>query len=231
MRLILVLAVLLFAFPAAGAEVTSVPNAGTVVLRDGGPVELAGIEPAPSPAAAKALTALALGKEVVVEPVMTDRHRRVHAHLRLADGLWLQGEMLRRGLARVRTTPDDCVLAAEMLAIEAEARSAGRGAWPHPSWTVRTPETAPRFVDSFQLVEARVAAAKRVRNQVFLNFGPDRKTDFTVRIGAPALKLWRAAGLDPLTLEGAHIRVRGWLRSWDGPLIDVTHPEQVERLP
>lgn len=227
----LLLAALLLAFPAAGAEVASVPDAGTVVLREGGSVELAGIEPAPSAAAAKALTALALGQEVIVEPVMTDRHRRLHAHLRRADGLWIQGEMLRRGLARVRTTPDDRVLAAEMLAIEAEARSAGRGAWPHPSWTVRTVETAPRFVDSFQLVEGQVVAASRVRNQVFLNFGPDRKTDFTIRIGAGALKLWRAAGLDPLTLEGTKIRVRGWLRSWDGPFIEVTHPEQVERLP
>jgi hypothetical protein len=96
---------------------------------------------------------------------------------------------------------------------------------------VRTPETAPRFVDSFQLVEGRVVAAKQARNQVFLNFGPDRKTDFTVRIDAAALKLWRAAGIDPLTLEGARLRVRGWLRSWNGPLIEVTHPEQVERLP
>jgi micrococcal nuclease len=228
---VLLLAMLLLAFPAAGTEVAAVPDAGTVVLREGGSVQLAGIEPAPSAAAAKALAALALGQEVVVEPVMTDRHRRLHAHLRRADGLWIQGELLRRGLARVRTTPDDRAFAAEMLAIETEARSAGRGAWAHPSWTVRTPETAPRFVDSFQLVEARVIAAKRVRNQVFLNFGPDRKSDFTIRIGAAALKLWRAAGLDPLALEGVPVRVRGWLRSWDGPLIDVTHPEQVERLP
>jgi endonuclease YncB( thermonuclease family) len=231
MRMVVLLAALLLPFAATGAEVAAVPDGGTVVLRGQGPVQLAGIEPAPSPTAAKVLTALALGREVEVEPVMTDRHRRLHAHLRRADGLWIQGEMLRRGLARVRTTPDDRVFAAEMLAIEAEARSAGRGAWPHPSWTVRTPETAARFVDSFQLVEGRVNSAKQVRNQVFLNFGPDRKTDFTVRIDAGALKLFRAAAFDPLTLDGARLRVRGWLRSWDGPLIEVTHPEQVERLP
>jgi endonuclease YncB( thermonuclease family) len=224
-------AALLLAFPAMGAEVAAVPDAQTVVLREGGPVQLAGIEPAPSAVAAKTLAALTLGREVVVEPVMTDRHRRLHAQLRRTDGLWIQGEMLRRGLARVCTTPDDRALAAEMLAIEAEARNAGRGAWTNPSWTVRTPETASRFVDSFQLVEARVTAAKRVRNQVFLNFGSDRKTDFTVLIDAGALKLFRAAARDPLTLEGARIRVRGWLRSWDGPLIEVSHPEQVERLP
>ena len=231
MRALVLVLSLLFALPASADEVASVPDGGRLVLREGGAVLLAGIEPAPSPAAAKALAALALGHDVEVEPVMTDRHGRIHAQVRRSDGLWLQGEMLRQGLARVRTSPDDRASADEMLALEAEARNAGRGAWTHPSWTVRTPEAAVRFVDSYQLVEGRVLAAKRVRNQVFLNFGPDRKSDFTVRIGPGALKLWRSAGLDPLALEGTRVRVRGWLRSWDGPLIDVSHPEQVERLP
>jgi endonuclease YncB( thermonuclease family) len=229
MRALMLVAALLLASPAAGAEVADVPDGASVVLGDGTTVRLAGIEPAP--AARKTLAALVLGREVAVEPVFTDRHGRRHAQLRRSDGLWIQGEMLSRGLARVRTTPDDRVLAAEMLALEGEARGAGRGAWPHPTWTVRTPETAARFVDSYQLVEGRVVAAERVRNQVFLNFGTDRKTDFTVRIGPAALKLWRAAELDPLALDGSRVRVRGWLRAWDGPLIDATHPEQVERLP
>lgn len=218
-------------FATQAAEVDAVPDGGTVVLRDLGPVRLAGIEPAPSPAARKELAELALGRDVAVEPVTTDRHRRLRAHLRRADGLWLQAEMLRRGLARVLTTPDDRARAREMLAIEAEAREAGRGAWAHPAWTVRTPRTAWRFLDSYQLVEGRVVSAERVRSAVFLNFDADRKKDFTVRIDAEALRLWRAAGLDPLGLEGARIRVRGWLRSWNGPFIDASHPEQVERLP
>ena len=31
-------------------------------------------------------------------------------------------------------------------------------------------------------------------------------------------------------MEGKRIRVRGWLRSYNGPVIDVTHPEQIELL-
>jgi hypothetical protein len=177
------------------------------------------------------LRALAVGREVTIEPLGLDRHRRLRAQVRAADGLWLQGVLIRRGLARVLTHPDDRVLAAEMLALEAEARAAGRGVWTHPAWTVRTPATASRFVDSVQLVEGLVVSAERVRNQVFLNFGSDWKSDFTVRIGAAGLRLCRAAGLEPLELAGTRIRVRGWLRVWDGPVIEVTHPEQVERLP
>ena len=33
------------------------------------------------------------------------------------------------------------------------------------------------------------------------------------------------------TLEGKRIRVRGWLRSWNGPQIEASHPEQIELLP
>jgi micrococcal nuclease len=231
MRLIALLCALALALPAAASEVGEILDATTLLLADGRKVRLAGIEAAPSPAAPKAVRELVLGRAVLLEQLGTDRHRRVRAHLRREDGLWLQGALLERGLARVSTAPDDRAYAAEMLAIEAAARGAGRGFWAHPAWTVRSPELARRFVDSYQLVEGRVLAAARVRNQVFLNFGPDRKTDFTARIPGPALKRWRAAGLDPLALAGARVRLRGWLRLWDGPLVELSHPEQVERLP
>jgi len=38
------------------------------------------------------------------------------------------------------------------------------------------------------------------------------------------------AGLVLGSLAGRHIRVRGWLRSRYGPLIEATHPEQIELL-
>ena len=50
-------------------------------------------------------------------------------------------------------------------------------------------------------------------------------------IGAPARRLFAAAGLAPDSLKGRRIRVRGWLRSRYGPLIEATHPEQIELLP
>ena len=52
------------------------------------------------------------------------RHGRLHAHLYLADGTWLQGEMLSRGLARVYTFDDSRSLVPEMLARERAARAA-----------------------------------------------------------------------------------------------------------
>jgi micrococcal nuclease len=43
-----------------------------------------------------------------------------------------------------------------------------------------------------------------------------------------AWRLFEEAGVDPLAFEGREIRVRGWIQKWNGPLIEATHPEQIE---
>ena len=75
-----------------------------------------------------------------------------------------------------------------------------------------------------------MVTAAKPQSRLYLNFGTDWKTDFTVAIDARALKLFKAAGLDPMTWEGRRLRIRGWIKSFNGPLIDVTHPEQIEVL-
>jgi micrococcal nuclease len=95
---------------------------------------------------------------------------------------------------------------------------------------VRRPEEAGRYIDSFQLVEGVIVEAAKVKGQVFLNFSPDWHTAFTAHVPRDALPLFKAGGVDPLALKGARVRLRGWLRYDRRPLIDVTHPEQIERL-
>lgn len=159
-----------------------------------------------------------------------DRHGRALAHLFVGEDTWVQGEMLSRGLARVYTFPDNRALAAEMVALEDAARRNRRGIWGHPFYRLRTAETVKRDEGTFQIVEDRVFGAARVRDRVFLNFAADWREDFTVVIEANRLGPFTDAGLDPLTLEGARIRVRGWIKTWNGPMIEATHPEQIEVL-
>ena len=47
---------------------------------------------------------------------------------------------------------------------------------------------------------------------------------------ADRIGFFKEAGLDPLELKGARVRVRGWIRLDRRPIIDVTHPEPIERL-
>jgi len=44
------------------------------------------------------------------------------------------------------------------------------------------------------------------------------------------MKLFRAADVDILKMLNHRMRVRGWLVRRNGPMIAVTHPEQIEVL-
>ena len=241
-------ALLLMANTAGPPElrVKAVSDGATLLLEDGRSLRLAGIEPAAPPmaaepgqswplaeAAAKALADLALGQRLTVRgEARTDRHGRLLAQVVRGDGLWLQGELLARGLARVHTRPDARALAREMLAAEAGARAAERGIWRTRAYAVRPadPEALRRDRDSFQIVEGRVLRVTKAGGDVYLDFGEDWRTDVTVHIGRAALREFVAAGIDPLSYEGRTIRVRGWVGLRAGPLIEATHPEQIERL-
>lgn len=185
-----------------------------------------------APQAKTALEALALNKTLTLYygESRRDRHGRILAHLIDGNGVWIQGAMLRDGMARVYTFPDNRAVAEPMYAEERAARDAKVGIWRHPFYRIRTPDEANKDIGSFQVVEGRILEVARVKGRVYLNFGADWRTDFTAAIGPQAAKTFRAAGLDPLTLKGATVRVRGWLKRENGPMIELSHPEPLEIL-
>lgn len=251
--ILLLMAALPSAARAAEAmRVVAVTDGDTLLLDDGRAVRLAGIEAAKPPmgaypaaageperhwplaeAATAALADLALGHTVTIRgEAATDRYGRLSVHLLRDDGLWLQGALLERGMARVHTLPDSRAFAAAMLALEERARLAGRGIWRSRIYAVRPadPDTLRRDRDSFQIVEGRVRRVTKSTKEVYLDFGDDWRSDVTVHIPHAALAGFAAAGIDPLSYEGRRVRVRGWVGLRAGPLIEATHPEQIERL-
>ncbi|WP_282604979.1 thermonuclease family protein [Pelagibius sp. Alg239-R121] len=159
-----------------------------------------------------------------------DRHGRVQAHVTNAQGLWLQGELLHRGLARVYSFADNRTAVAEMLTLERIARTARRGIWSHPYYAVRPHDAAEKEVGQFQLIEGRILKVAIVGGRAYLNFGEDWRSDFTLVIDPVNRRLFKAEGLDPLFYEGRRVRARGWLGYRNGATINVTHPEQIEVL-
>jgi endonuclease YncB( thermonuclease family) len=220
--------------PPATALVRQVVN-GEVLATDAGELRLAGIMTPTQPEALArevdaALRNLAIGRTVTlayeIEPL--DRHGRLIAQVETRAGLWLQGALLDRGLARVATAPDRRARAAEMLARERSARAAGRGLWAHAHYRVLSDAEAVAHAGAFHLVEGRVLDVRRIRGTTYLNFGPDWRTDFTVAVAQVAQPLFRAANMPLAGLKDRQVRVRGWLRLYNGALIDATHPEQIE---
>jgi len=229
------------------ARVTAVVDGDTLALDDGSEVRLVGLQ-APKlplgrpgfrawPLAEEARLALAaLTDGAIVElaygGTRRDRHGRrlAHVHLPERGDLWVQGELLRRGMARVYSFADNRALVPEMLAIERQARKARRGIWALDYYAVRGAAEAGTFTGGFQIIEGTVLEAAVVRGRGYLNFGADWRTDFTIALPPEAMRLFRADGIDIETYRNRPVRVRGWLRERNGPEIEASHPEQIELL-
>ena len=146
------------------------------------------------------------------------------------NGKWIQGDLLLRGRARVYSFRDNRTLVSDMLTLELEARKADRGIWSHAFYRVRDTSETVEHLDSFQLVEGQVVDTAAVRGRIYLNFGEDWRSDFTVTISPKDKRRFQEESYELLALKGRRIRVRGWLHQRNGPMIDVTHPEQIELL-
>jgi endonuclease YncB( thermonuclease family) len=224
----------------------------TVKLADGGTVRLVGAKtPRPphgtaeadwrySQATKEALAALTKGKTVFLRfgGPRTDRHGYLMAQVFVsapdgAEPVWVQGELVGQGLARVYSLSDNAACTEDLLKREAEARAARRGLWASGYYAVRDAgavDRMRRLSGTYQIVEGRVREVADVRDWIFLNFDEDWREDFTVVIEKKKAKAFAEAGLDLASLAGNPIRVRGWLEWRYGPSIKATHPEQIEVL-
>lgn len=187
--------------------------------------------------AKSALEALVLGRIVELRfgGRRLDRYGRLLAHLYLlgenGDGeTWVQGRLLEDGMARVYSFSDNRALIADMLKTEAAGRANRRGIWGNGAYAIRSVAETLGLIGSFQLVEGTVLDAATVKGRTYLNFGSDWRSDFTISMDAAAGRLFIDAGIDPLALKGKMVRVRGWLKKYNGPMIEVSHPEQIEAL-
>jgi len=161
-----------------------------------------------------------------------DRYGRILAQVFDPDGAWLQEAQVSAGQARVHGDGSNRTGLRDLLAREAEARAALRGLWRHPAFAVRGAgdRKLRRMAGSFQIVVGRVVTAAIIRDTGYLNFGPDRRTDFTLVVRKPVLAMLDPAVLDFSRLGGRSIRCRGWIDLHDGPSMDLSCPEQIELL-
>lgn len=227
------------------ATVIDIIDGDTVVLDDGREVRFVGIQAPKLPlgrpnfrkwpfadAAKAAVAERAANRRVTLYfgGRETDRYGRALAHLVTEDDIWLQGDLLMRGLARVYSFADNRALVPEMLELEAAARRARRGIWRLDWYAVTPQQDAARRIGEFALIEGRVMATAIVRGRGFVNFGPDYRTDFTASIAPRDLRVFAREGIDIARYEGRTLRIRGWVKSYNGPMIEVTHPEQIEEL-
>ncbi len=162
----------------------------------------------------------------------TNRMGHHLAHIERKEGdIWIQGALLSEGLARVYPTQRNPEMALQMLQIEQEAREAQKGLWKDEKYAVLTPETAEKSENGFAIVTGTVRSVATIRNTLYLNFGANWRTDFTISIKSAVRKKIARQGINLMNFGGKTVRVRGWLESYNGPHIKLIHPAWIEVLP
>jgi hypothetical protein len=150
-------------------------------------------------------------------------------HVQAFADVWLQTEMLKRGLARVMIAPDRQECYPDFYEAEAEARKAGRGLWALPEFAVRQATSLSAPVGSFQIVEGQVVNVATHDGRVFLDFGADYRRSFSVTIAPDDRKTFRAGEPALEDLTGRQIRLRGIVENFNGrPEIALSNSRQLE---
>jgi micrococcal nuclease len=124
--------------PPDSARVTQVIDGDTIIIADGSRVRYIGIDtpelhPAPE---AFGIEAWQVNRELVEDKLVrlerdvsqTDRYGRLLRYV-YVDGIFVNAELVRRGLAQVKAYPPDTKYHNHLKELETEARQAGRGIW------------------------------------------------------------------------------------------------------
>lgn len=227
-------------------EISRVLDGLTILMKDGRIIRLVGLEiPGfadlePSEYALKArdsLNAVLPEGTTLLLHQTKDRgkgrlNRMEHhlAHLEVKEtGQWVQGELIKQGLARVYLPERNIEMADQLFALEKQAREDKKGIWESEEFLDQADNLEmPR--NQFHIVEGRVRAIATVKNNTYLNFGQNWRDDFTVMVSSTVRRNFAKAGGTLLDLEGKNIRVRGWVRDYNGPLIELNHIHHLEIL-
>lgn len=163
-----------------------------------------------------------------------DRYGRLLTHVFVEsddDPVWVQEALIRDGLAMAYSFADNRACLRRLLKAEAQAREENAGLWEKGVFRVRDaadPESMEALAHSFQIVQGRVKDVALNSGRIYINFGEDWRTDVTATVAPSDRDNFTDSDIRLRELEGRIVRVRGWLGRRNGPIIDVTHPEQIE---
>jgi hypothetical protein len=222
----------------AHAKIVRVEKNGALILSDGRAAMLEGIRlpladrgpPSLGDDALHTLRDLALATPLTLTaiPPKEDRYDRVR--VQAFGDVWIQTELLKRGLARVALAPDRSECAAEFYGAEKQARNSGAGLWAFPALAVRKPGALTAADEgSFQVVEGKVVDAADHDGRVFLDFSSDTRRGFSATITPEDHKAFRNVKPPVEALAGHTIRLRGMVEDYGGrPEIAISSPAQIE---
>lgn len=239
-----------FGLKACGsATVADVPSGDRLYLQNGDTLQLADIK-APElwdkTSAYKSwpyaydsrayLTSIALGKKVSLYCYRQKRtfegHLNAHVLIENAgtNALWLQSHLTENGAAFFYPGSYAKPALRSLYNKEENAKTAQHGLWQIKSYMPKAADSSDIKTGWFQIITGKVLSTKKVKQRIYLNFGDDWRTDFTVEIPNKIETGMQKAGIDTLSLETQTIEVRGWVEWGGGPKIILTSAGNLRKL-
>ena len=160
-----------------------------------------------------------------------NRMNQTIAHLECGkDKIWIEGQLVREGLAIVWPTIGNTELIGDLLSLENKARLDKIGLWKDDTIKIQDAESIKSHLNSKQIIQAKVYNASLTRDMLYLNFEQDWKKDFSIGIAPNLQREISRKNISLQSLKGQTIRVRGWVRDYNGPFIDLETIDQLEIL-
>lgn len=145
------------------------------------------------------------------------------------DNIWIQGALLENGFARIRPSQRNIEMAQPMMTLEDAAQKEKKGLWKQEErYKPLTADTADQGMNGWAIVEGTVKKVAMVNNVIYLNFGDNWRTDFTIAIDSKTRRDFVKQNIDVMGLGNQTIRARGWIRDYNGPYMELIHPVWME---
>jgi hypothetical protein len=230
-----------FTLPQEIVQITKINFDNSIQLDDGRVIKLAGIDETSRSILSKThilLNQLTPSAEVKISTNgVKDRWGRIGAHVFIkpheADvQAWLQGFLLQFGHSRLslEANTDPCIQA--MKTFETEAINQKQGLWAEPFAIIESSNVAELLKRRGELVHIRgqVVGIGETRTVYYLNFGTSWQKDLSIVILKRHMKLFEPAGLSPRSLDRKLVYIRGIVDGDVGPRLEVSRPDQIEKL-
>jgi micrococcal nuclease len=227
--------------------VKEVIDGDTVILSNGRHLRLIGIDTpeirektpegfvySPQPfslIAKKMLERLVLEKEIIIEQDKTrqDQYNRQLGYLFFTqdnEKVFVNRELVRQGLAVVSVYPPNVKYVSELIQAQSRARQEHIRLWEKER--ILTPGLTAEHIGQIRVVRGRVVSAYNFGRRIYLNLGPDYKTDCKLVIFKDAWKYFQEQSIDPQEYYlNKTVETAGKIRDYNGPQIIVSHPLQI----
>ena len=143
------------------------------------------------------------------------------------DDIFINAKLIEEGYAVLYSRPPNVKYTDLFVNLQKQARRNNKRLW--ANYAIIDHSQARSYINQIRTVRGKVVDTYQSSKVVFLNFGQDYKTDFTIVIFNDSLDSFLKNNINPATFyRGKTVEVTGKVREYNGPEIIAHSPWEIE---